>query len=302
MKHRLLILFLFATSLGGHCQVNAYFLNDPEWGLTSACAEGGPDCIRHESYNYYINGDTAIGTFVYKKFFRQGNYYYFSPPPSSCTGSGSYVDPNPSFFCRSAGKKIFVREASPADTTERLLYDFNLVVGDTLPLTANNYQSDIVVTAIDSVYTPYGYRKRFAISNSWSSYLVEGIGHDRGLFEPLNLPLECGYNLVCYSLNDSAWYPSTGPSCDVSAAVIDQEEQIGVSVFPNPSSGIFDIVLDIYVNDLKIRLLTLEGQVVLECASSGSSFTVDLSKYSSGTYFLELNTNGVAARKILLKN
>lgn len=121
-------------------------------------------------------------------------------------------------------KKMFLRQ--PADTSEYLLYDFNLLVGDTLPVSYNNYATDITVTAIDSIYTSSGYRKRFQLAGgTWSTYLLEGIGHSKGLVEPMNFPLECGYNLDCYSLNDTAYYPIVGAACYINVGMQTYQRQ-----------------------------------------------------------------------------
>jgi len=67
----------------------------------------------------------------------------------------------------------------PGDTAEMLLYDFDLEVGDTLPVTYNN-PPGVYVTAVDSFYTSAGYRKRFMLAgDTWSKFLIEGVGHSK---------------------------------------------------------------------------------------------------------------------------
>lgn len=213
---------------------NEYFQNNPVWQCTSSCMWNFP-CVTNETYNYYINGDTLINSLTYKKIFKKGNGSYFwssSNPPQSCSGYYTFIDSTPSFFLRSAGKQMYIY---PIGGPEALLYDFNLTVGSMLPLTYNNMDPGISVTAIDSFNTPNGYYKRFALSgNTWCFYLIEGVGHDKGLSEPMQTPLECGYNLTCYGQNNSAYYPTSGPSCELMIGVPGKDDSRGITLGPNP--------------------------------------------------------------------
>ncbi len=192
MNRKLLYAFLITTVLfsakQGFTQVNTYLQNNPVWHVGTSCSFSGPSCIQNEDYNYYTNGDTVFHTLTYKKIYKKGKGSYSwmaSPPiPPGCSGNYYYLGANASYFIRSAGKSMFLRQ--PSDTSEYLLYDFNLAIGDTLP-NSYNYNNaggkKIQVTAIDSFHTPYGYRKRFAINGTGSGaqYLIEGIGNSHGL-------------------------------------------------------------------------------------------------------------------------
>ncbi|MBL0342790.1 MAG: T9SS type A sorting domain-containing protein [Bacteroidetes bacterium] len=130
------------------------------------------------------------------------------------------------------------------DPLEYLLYDFDLTIGDTLPLTFNNFSADITVTGIDSFSTPYGYRKIFTLAGStWSQFLIEGVGHSSGFLEPVNIGFDCGFNLFCYALNDTSYYPSSGLNCDVFSSINEIENPLPYLIYPNPfiSSTLIEI-------------------------------------------------------------
>jgi hypothetical protein len=245
--------------------VNSYFENDPVWLVNSSCAAPYP-CIRQDEYNYYVNGDTLINGFTYVKIFKKGNYtfnWFSSPPvPPGCTGAFSYLDTIPACYLRSDNKQVFILPNLGA--SEALLYDFDLAPGDTLPLTYNNFEPFITVATIDSLYTPYGYRKRFILAGTtWSNELLEGIGHTRGFLEPLSVPLECGFDLICYSLNDTAWYPVNGPGCELNVGLQETNTLLNtVNLYPNPFHDYATISWKGNNKNVSIGIYNPEGKMV----------------------------------------
>jgi Secretion system C-terminal sorting domain len=296
-----IILFLFPDKKSVS-QVNTYFLNNPKWKITSSCAIPYP-CIQNETYNYYTSGDTVFNSLVYKKVFQKGfgTYSWMSTlPPSSCSGGYSYNYPLPNYFLRSSGKQIYMRQLS--DTNEYLLYDFDLSIGDTLPITYNNYATDVKVIAIDSIYTPYGYYKRFELTGSTlSPYLIEGIGSTKGLFEAMGSILECGYNLVCFALNDSAYYPSIGGGCALTSGIETFENEDTYSIFPNPVTNSFTVETRL-TDNFTLTVIDNLGQKVLVESCSTQRTTVNVSHLKHGMYFVQLKSKeGLVTKKLMVK-
>jgi hypothetical protein len=291
-----LIVFLFFFSKNSQSQINHYFENNPVWQISSMCAVGLP-CIKNEVHNYYTDGDTTLNSLVYKKIYRKGQGYYSwnSTPPAGCSGSFYYIDTVPSCFLRSADKKIYFRQ--PNDTSEYLLYDFNLEVGDTLPLTFNNYESEITVAEIDSIDTPFGFLKRFKLAgNTWAEYLIEGIGHSKGLIEPLNVPLECGYELVCFSLNDAAYYPSNGPTCNINVGITKFDNDISHALFPNPFSDYTTVQFSSTIKNADLNIYNYSGQKIRTIhIVSGENVKIYRENLSTGLYFYEVIQNNTQA-------
>jgi len=293
------IKWLIFISLGIPCfvygQVNEYFNHNPVWQVNHMCSAPAP-CIENETYNYYVNGDTVFNGLTYKKIYKKGTGYYswFGPPPGSpsCTGTYSYVNAQSEHFVRSDAKKIFIRV--PNDTAEYLLYDFNLQIGDSLPLTYNNYQSGTIVTAIDSIATPYGYRQRFTVTGqAWITELVEGIGHDRGFLEPVSVVLECGFYLNCFSLNDTIYYPASptsGPVCELTLGSPElSDNENGLLVFPNPFNDFTTIMWKKNIENASLILYDIQGKEVnRKIGISGNQFLLQREKLDAGMYFFEL--------------
>lgn len=285
-----LFLSLFVTATSS-AQINDYFLNNPIWKDNTICGVLAP-CIENNTFNYYISGDTIINNLQYKIIYRKGtiirSWQSPNPNPGCINGTFNYVDTVPSFFLRSAGKQMYIYSPSQFNP-EQLLYDFNLQVGDSLPLTAFNVAPDVTVTAIDSFYTATGYRKRFHLdqTNTWCQYLLEGVGTDRGLIAPLQVPFECGYSQVCYGQQDTGYYPQLGPNCDIPLSVQQPAaEKLSLPVYPNPATD--ELQLGIALTEQKYwQVRDICGAIVLQ----GSPATaIRISELAPGYYFAEVGT------------
>jgi hypothetical protein len=285
-------------------QVNDYFAHNPQWRDSSACANPFP-CVYQEGFNYYIQGDTTINGFVYKQIFKKGSgvRMWFAPPPALCSGTYSYVDTVPTCFLRSINKQMFIRV--PTDPAEYLLFDWDLSVGDTLPMTWNYQQNDVFVAAIDSFYTPYGYRKRFELAgNTFAQYLLEGIGSNNGLLAPIGTFFDCGYAQVCYSLNDTAWYPTQGGSCDLILGVIDEPGQLEFNIFPNPATSFATIAFSNHQRVSEILITDLLGEEIATFTDiAGKEHVINFTDISQGVYLVHVkNKSSVNTKKMVVLN
>ena len=100
------------------------------------------------------------------KITRQGTISYMwqslPPVPQSCEGSTSY---GPEFYpvqlIRQEGRQMHIWDGS----SDQLLYDFDLQVGDTLPISWNNWNEEITVIAVDSVLVGSEMRARYEMGN-----------------------------------------------------------------------------------------------------------------------------------------
>ena len=291
----ILVCIGLSVSNSNFAQVNEYLDHNPVWNVSSMCGVLAP-CIETSDYNYFTGADTTINGLVYKKILKKGTGYYswFGPPPvpSSCQlPPYTYTNTVASYYMRSAGKQMYLRQ--PFDTAEYLLYDFDLSVGDTLPLSYNNYTNDITVVAIDSFYTSAGYRKKFELSQtSWAQYLLEGVGHSRGFIEPINVPLECGFMLECFSLNDTSYFPSTGLNCDIFAGVHEPVQGLSITISPNPFNSFTEVNFKEEIKNIDFTVYNALGEVVFkESNFSGTKYEIKSDKLSRGIYFLDIKKN-----------
>jgi hypothetical protein len=204
-------------------------------------------------------------------------------------------------------KKIYARHYGPnfdLDTLEYLLYDFNLNIGDSVnlrtrsPLEFGPSYRFLTCTAIDSVYSSTGYRKRLKMEFSqppfWSQatqqnydYWVEGIGSMFNLFRevPDCFDFECQIQLGCFGKIDISGNPQYemlfGDFCNElvmkSAELLPKEDFI---VFQEgkiiriklPEGTSEKNILSLELIDLygrKIQNLNYEGETYIENIVSG---------------------------------
>ena len=309
MKHLYSLIVLVCLTGSGKSQINSYFNNNPCWHVQSTCQVDN-QCYKVTNSNYIINGDSLIGPYQYKKVFTKGSWYnqYFGmgPPPIGNLCNNFSLNNQPlalAFFIRSNGKKMYYRNTG-SSSSDTLLYNFNLKVGDTLPATFNNYSLNIIkVTAIDSINTFNGWMKRFQLNgNTVSSHLIEGMGHYQGLIEPIypNV-MSCGWTLQCYSQNNTAYYPSSGPSCLLSTGIKESAKLLSPIIYPNPSDGKYQIRLPEFSTNSKIEIYNSIGQLVRSFVPQSETLEIDIQKEKAGVYFLKYISNGETKSAKLIK-
>lgn len=227
-----ILCFLFAQSLSA--QTPDYLTNGAKWRINSAATWG--ECWTYKQYVVEITGDTVIGSFTYKKMIHHGFYHYMPPVPSpsvSCPPDETFSLPYS--FIRQDSLKLYVYDHIFGFDT--LLYDFDLQIGDTLPLSFNNSATDITITNISALQVGTETRKVFHLNNPSNTFidtsLVEGIGHYWGLTGPFN-PFEYWEELICFSLNDTTYFPSFGAFCDLNVGIDEIENAFNILIFPNP--------------------------------------------------------------------
>ena len=285
----ILLIFLGSRLLP---QAADYFANQPEWRQSSDCAVGLP-CVEEQEYVYYIAGDSTVDGLEYVKLYKHGlleQRWYDGPPvPPECDSSWTFNTFHT--LLRQEGFKIYLRGWDGEDV---LLYDFDLDVGDTLPVTANQWHEDIIVTGIDSLPVADGYRKVFNLSGQSSPQLIEGIGHEAGFLEPFPPILECGHFLNCYAQNGTTWYPAFGEACDLAVSVPKGRSQVSLTWYPNPVEDLLFIQGSMPGRVMKaVAYNTLGAGSGIPLAESHDNITVlGLAGLKPGIYLVQVLCDG----------
>ena len=255
-------------------------------------------------YIYFLAGDTIISSLDYKKVLTTGTWVY----SSSLNGFVNYFQNKYVGAIRQdiLNKKVYFCDSS--SITDRLLYNFNLNVGDTLPITFNNTVNTNYVSSIDSILIGTSYRKQFHISKAGaytspdSNYtvLIEGIGSACGLIDPIIPGGPWNYTrLNCFSQNNRVVYSPYG-HCDstLSIKTINTQETI-FNIYPNPSNGSFVIEPS---NQTKqtMQVYDVNGKLVLSQTITGKT-SIDASSLNEGVYNISLISNeGVVNKRVVI--
>lgn len=277
------------------------------------------------SYRYELQGDTVLpGIGAGKKLYYRRLYLGSNPCP---TASFEIFNDPPQLFGVITqdidSKKVwFTRlelSASNFPTTmnneipvgeTRLLYDFNLDVGDQLSWKTPPNE----VGSIDSMQMLDGsWRRRFTFVDldagiiDTTQYWIEGMGGPRSLFDAYlpYLPIDAWAILSCFSENGDVLYSGSGsPDCDT-IIVVDAAEPTptlaDMQVYPNPASGAFTVDIPEGALPALLRIFDTQGRLLQEREINGGRSEVALPSQNSGAVlFLQIrDTGGRQATRLL---
>ncbi|MDB5282568.1 MAG: hypothetical protein JWO06_1643 [Bacteroidota bacterium] len=269
-----------------------YFCEDPMGGNATI-----------DNNHFFLNGDTVIYGLVYHSLMREGNQYY-----GNCNGqhAQSFI----SFGLSNAG---YIREDSMKkvyylffpSSTEEILYDFNLAVGDSFLATtfinAPAFISVARVLSIDTFFSNGVYRRynfevfdtsqnRWFNANSW----IEGIGSSAGLLCPFFNYSRMGagdQELICFGDSSGTVYPSFSlQSCALVTALIEQKVKIKLlNIYPNPANDYCTIQLDGLENSYTAQFVDITGQEIMTFKITNPTTQIPISNLPAGLYFVKVS-------------
>ena len=294
-KYTVLIYILASFLLSGiptiaSAQVPNYLHNSSKWRIDAVGLSISAPCWTSGKYVCEIVGDTTIGPHTYKKIIHHG-FWHEQPifgNMQPCTPD--YTFSYPYAFLRQDSLKLYIY-----DNSDLLLYDFDLEIGDTLPMTYNNFADNITVESINFLQVGTETRRVFQLSSNTGdiSELIEGIGHNYGLIGTMQ-PFEFYENgLVCFTLADTSYYPNFGAPCDLDVSVDELINFSSVSVFPNPVTEIISIRTENSSAIQSVFISTLIGEIksIDFRISDKKTIELNLKNQPSGIYIIEIQAN-----------
>jgi len=282
------------------------------WVSYLECQDSDAQCINLDSARIYYDGDTVINGYNYKKLRASvAKYSYYDP---FCMCGGSAVQDGWLGFLRQdiPNRKVYLKNYpinpndpfSPCDTSEVLLYDFTLNIGDTLkgPLAISWHQTPTpVVIKIDSVLIGGGYRRVIVLDTNYHcSAIIEGIGSVGGLLEPLgkvNYFTVTVPQLICFEGDTFKLtgtylicgdYMTFSDSCSLLVTNSDRAYYFKnpILIYPNPTDERIIINSEKHYLPLKISLYNILGIKFLETETLVQQTILNLSFLPKGIYFI----------------
>ena len=288
MKHIFTFLFLCLLSTSGNTQVGLDWPDsNATWVIGLFFFVDWDEPLHLENTKWFsMNGeDTLIDGLEYTKVMRGDSYY------------GAIRD--------SVGVQYFMPSL---EEETYLLHNFNAEIGDTLynVYDGHNEAGTFVVTDKDTI-NYYGVNRR-TIELSDGPIWIEGIGSEDGLFQTISPGVSGITQCLCMSFNDTIFWNRYGfnyelGSCADYMTVEDQFNDLKLTVYPNPSSGVFTVepesemikLVDFSISDVAGK------QIMNKSISMSNRFEIDLSNYPNGAYFLTISSEGNVSQKILYK-
>jgi hypothetical protein len=288
-------------------QTIQYLDNNPVWRIQRS---SGP-CIAGGEYNYFLSGDTIIGSKQYSKVFSKGYMYGENGPLPQCPEYYyTFIDTVPNYFLRQDNKKLYCLYAGC--TNEILLYDFDLIQNDTVKIYNScdtTFFTIAIVDSVDSILIDTDYRKVLHLNYSNCGMggptltIIEGIGCEHDLFIVCNDEF-MGNSLTCYGLNGYSKYSPSGDTCDLEVPIGVFENfktNTNIRIYPNPVKDKVNLSIpDKQKYIYQIELINLFGQCVLIRQNTNS---FDVSNLSQGLYIMRiiLSDSSMTIKK-LIKN
>lgn len=289
MKKLLLFIFIF-LSFFSKAQTSIYHSfpdSNAVWNIHFHSTHVVMTTVTDEYYSITLSNDTIIHSHSYHKLII---------PHIQTTNVGLCQQ----FFFPYAGAirqdtiNKLVYFFPPSDTTEILLYDFNLQVGDSIRGFFENLYPDKVLS-IDSVLIENTYRKR------WNFYgplnqIIEGIGSTYGLCqipEPTSFT-NCysGLTLTCFYQNNVTVFPDTSTTCQIINSIpIQASELYTSSVQPNPFHLFATFILPTEIKSAEFNLYNTLGILIMRKVNLNRTFQIDRTRLSNGIYFYQLISN-----------
>jgi hypothetical protein len=260
------------------------------WFVVYSFLDNNPTGPPYQIYyhNYSWGSDTFIHNIKYRKL----------------RGMGIGLGPQaPNMICAVRedipAKKVYARflTYATADTVERVLYDYNLQLHDTLKQVYANVQYTSWVTEIDSVVINGVYHKLW---HFWGSslgtddYVLEGVGSLSAPWFPMWPYLfENRHILSCFTNNGShplvtpkaAQYFDNATSCTLDVGSLQQKIQ-SANMVPNPATRASEIWLGQTIQKGRLIVYDALGRTVYKAEiNSTSRIPVGAHLTTPGQYF-----------------
>jgi hypothetical protein len=286
---KLLYLFLFSIIVqSSQAQYQPLPMQNAEWYQYGGIALlSCPTCTLVD-YKYYTDGDTLINAQTYVKIKK------LEVP--SVNDVSIYPAYTGAIRQDTLNKRIYV--VLTDSTTEHILYDFSLQVGDTNNSVLHTLASDCLgyntetLYLIDTIQVNGNDHRVFHFQGSCTANgvnYIEGIGSDFGLLFPNLMDMEESH-LNCLKINNQPYYPYSNANCTLptTISVNNLDLLLDIRIFPNPASESLSISFP--ENSLKTegRLFDYAGKEVLRFNLSGGDNYLDVSKLESGIYIVKI--------------
>ena len=288
-KYLLALTILILTFKFGSSQTNVYYPFPDSNAIWVEYLNGGvPPDLSTDDHGIFIFNDTIIGNYSYHKLYESGAWSFGTPQLHYY--SNIYMG---AFRQDTLQKKVFFM----ADTAshERLLYDFNLNVGDTLPATYNNGNNSNKIIGIDSVLVGSNYHKRYYLATFYGNSIldpdyaiIEGVGSTLGLLYYIYPCLEACSRLTCFG-NNGQYYP-TNTTCPNTIGITEiKKQKFEIEIYPNPFSSQTTLHTDKMFKDAILAVYNSFGLQVKQIKNiSGQTITLHRVNLPSGLYFIRL--------------
>ncbi len=270
----------------------------------------------HYYQRLFLEGDTLVNGYHYYKLYERKATAY--PLYSECVLPGEptfpvFYDTLTTFSGTllredSVARKIYKKQISHLysaifDTSEYLIYDFSVNVGDTMSSYNTLMQGEYgnyflkkgVIDSIKMVTLDNNDSTRAFYINPLTHYsmtyptffILEGVGSVQGFHSPFKDDFETWYNLACVKDEGEFLFSQAFNiyACGTMMSIEDNKKNSLFKIYPNPNNG-----KDINIKGHNIELIkvyNMQGQLVKKVSANNNSTTINLTEQPKGIYFVK---------------
>ncbi|MCF8459808.1 MAG: T9SS type A sorting domain-containing protein [Flavobacteriales bacterium] len=291
MKRLFVILLLLASIISANAQNWASFPLDAtsEWRVHRSYPINmdvtGWQCTVIEEYDFSLNDTILIDGVSYLEFSARGMRKVSGA--YSCASPWQFVSFDSWSYLRTEDGIYYVKNGT---NTEKVVADFNQVVGDTIP------NSLSIIDSIDVVNINGRECRRQLFERETQCWFIEGVGSNKGTF--LHDIFGGLQNLdMCYR---EFGVPAYVENVDMEICSITDVEYFGekqsIAISPNPSSGIYRMETS---QTSSYRVYDLFGRIITQGQLNGT-LQLDLTSQPNGIYLISVeNENGISTSKLV---
>lgn len=290
MKNVFFYLFLFFGIQNAFAQYKPLPMQNAEWINYGGIALLSCPTCTFVDYKYFTDGDTVINALTYSKIKKLEG--------PNLNDVNLYPTYTGAIRQDTLNQKVYV--VLTDSTTEHILYDFSLQVGDTINSVLHTLANDCfgfnteTIYLIDTIQVNGNDHRVFHFQGSCTygpnggSY-IEGIGSTYGLLFP-NMEDMLESHLNCMKVNSQTYYPSTSTNCVLTFIGLDDlEMNKAISISPNPANENLTVSLPENYSKIEGILLDNAGKELQRFLLNSGENNIDIDDLDSGIYFIEIN-------------
>ncbi len=286
---------------------------NPNWGGVNTATCGAPN--QRMTFIFYFGTSSTISASACNSYISpSGNYTWTStgiymdtvPNSKNCdsvitvnltiNSTTSSISPTACATYTSPSGKVFTSSGTYSDTIPNAvncdsIISINLTINPLPIISITSLTNDTVCVQTDSIALPNA-------SPSGGSY--SGTGVSGNSFSPSNAGVGSYYIVYTYTDNNNCTNSDSVMITVDGCVGINEFENYNISIYPNPTNGLFTIDMGRYNSIVNYTITSIDGRIVAKNSNiTDNKIMIDLSNESKGVYLLKLyNTKSSSVFRI----